>query len=102
MWIYPHWSPRWPAITRWTMCSQDLARIFCRNALDVGLPLFEADIGTQVEDAADVELDAETGMLRVGDRRFGRPPPPEFVRRIWVTQGIANYFRQNERSPGEV
>ena len=77
------------------------ARIFYRNALNLGLPLFEADIVTQVEDGAEVELDVGTGVLRSEGREFPLPSPPEFVRQIWATDGIVDYFRQYRRFPGE-
>ena len=77
------------------------ARIFYRNALNLGLPLFEADIATQVEDGSEVELDVATGVLRVGEREFRLPPPPEFVRQIWAAGGIVDYYRQYRRFPGE-
>lgn len=77
------------------------ARIFYRNALNLGLPLFEADITGQLEDGVEVELDMEAGVLRSGKREFRLLPPPEFVRQIWAAGGIVNYFRQHRRFPGE-
>jgi len=81
--------------------ARDFARIFYRNALNLGLPLFEADIASQVEDSAEMELDVEARLLRVGGREFLLPPPPEFVRQIWAAGGIVNYFRQYRHFPGE-
>ena len=81
--------------------ARDFARIFYRNALNLGLPLFEADIASQVEDSAEMELDVEARVLRVGGREFLLPPPPEFVRQIWAAGGIVNYFRQYRHFPGE-
>ena len=81
--------------------ARDFARIFYRNALNLGLLLFEADIAGQVEDGAEVELDVEVGVLRVGASALLLPPSPEFVRQIWATGGIVNYFRQYRRFPGE-
>ena len=80
--------------------ARDFARIFYRNALNLGLPLFEADIASQVEDGAEVELDVEEGVLRAGGREFRLPPPPEFVRQVWATGGIVSYFRQHGHFPG--
>jgi methanogen homoaconitase small subunit len=79
----------------------DFARIFYRNALNLGLPLFEADIAAQVEEGEDVELDVGKGVLRVGDRVLQLPRPEEFVRQIWATGGSVDYFRQHRRFPGE-
>jgi len=81
--------------------ARDFARIFYRNALNLGLPLFEADIAEQVEDGAPVELDVAAGVLRADGREFQLPAPPEFVRQIWTAGGIVNYFREHRRFPGE-
>lgn len=81
--------------------ARDFARIFYRNALNLGLPLFEDDIVTEVEDGARVELDLEAGVFRSGEREFRLSSPPEFVRQIWATGGIVNYFRQYRCFPGE-
>ena len=81
--------------------ARDYARIFYRNALNLGLPLFEADIAGQVEDNAEVEFDVEAGVLRVGEREFQLPPPPEFVRQVWATGGIVNYYQKYRHFPGE-
>jgi methanogen homoaconitase small subunit len=78
------------------------ARIFYRNALNLGLPLFEADLDAQVVDGSQVELDVRTGVVRLDEREFSLPRPPEFVRQIWETDGIVDYFRRNRRFPGEL
>ena len=75
------------------------ARIFYRNALNLGLPLFEADL-PWLADGAEVELDVERGLLQVGERTVQLPAPPAFVREVWTAGGIVPYFRQYGRFPG--
>jgi methanogen homoaconitase small subunit len=96
------YAPR--ALTRCgvaAIIARDFARIFYRNALNLGLPLFEADIVSQVQDGAEVELDVGAGALRTGGREIELPSPPEFVRQIWATEGVVNYYRTYRRFPGE-
>jgi methanogen homoaconitase small subunit len=81
--------------------ARGFARIFYRNALNLGLPLFEADIVSRVQDGDEVELDVASGILRADGEEIELPPPPEFVRQIWATDGVVNYFRVYRRFPGE-
>jgi len=56
------------------------ARIFYRNALNLGLPVFEADL-PWLEDGADATLDLETGRWkRAGTRCCCRRRPPSCAR----------------------
>ncbi len=77
------------------------ARIFYRNALNLGIPLYEADL-TRITDGTLVELDRDRSILRVGEEEIVLPPPPAFVREIWTAGGIVPYFREHGRFPGEV
>jgi methanogen homoaconitase small subunit len=81
--------------------ARDYARIFYRNALNLGLPLFEADLAPQLADGTEVELHVQTGVLRAGEQEFQLPRPPEFVHQIWDTDGIVDFFRLHKRFPGE-
>lgn len=81
--------------------ARDFARIFYRNALNLGLPLFEADLVAQVSDGAEADVRVQEGVLQVGEREFQLPRPPGFVRQIWATDGIVNYFQLHGRFPGE-
>jgi methanogen homoaconitase small subunit len=75
------------------------ARIFYRNALNLGLPLFEADL-SGLADGADVELDLTRDLLQTADGPVQLPAPPLFVRKVWTAGGIVPYFRQYGRFPG--
>jgi methanogen homoaconitase small subunit len=77
------------------------ARIFYRNALNLGLPLFEADL-PWLADGATAELDLERGLLQTRERTVQLPAPPAFVREVWTAGGIVPYFRRYGRFPGAV
>ncbi len=77
------------------------ARIFYRNALNLGLPLFEADLTTQVHDGQATALDLNAPALVVEQRTIALPPPPNFVRAIWDEGGIVPYVRKYGRLPME-
>ena len=76
------------------------ARIFYRNALNLGIPLFEADL-TFLEDGATIELDRERGIVTTGADTITLPPPPGWIREVWQAGGIVPFFRQHGRFPGQ-
>lgn len=75
------------------------ARIFYRNALNLGLPTFELDV--DLADGEDVELDLEAFVVRRPGGDIALPEPPEFVRDVWQAGGMLAYFREHRCFPGE-
>jgi len=75
------------------------ARIFFRNALNLGLPLFEVDLTAHVRDGQQVTLDLESPALITKDGRIPLPTPPEWLRRTWDEGGIVEYYRRHGRLP---
>lgn len=78
------------------------ARIFFRNALNLGLPLFEADLTQRLRDGQQVALDVERGTIVSGDKTIQLPPPPAWVARVWRAGGMVAYYRQHGAFPLEV
>jgi homoaconitase small subunit (EC 4.2.1.36) len=79
------------------------ARIFFRNALNLGIPCFTADLTGELADGDEVELDLEQGHITTADGRvIHLPPPPLFLREVWAAGGIVPFYRQYGRFPGEV
>lgn len=76
------------------------ARIFYRNALNLGLPLFEADL-EELEDGETATLDRDRGVLVTRRGAVALPPPPAWMREVWETGGIVPYFRRHGRFPGQ-
>ena len=77
------------------------ARIFFRNAVNLGIPLFEADLTNVVADGDEVVLDLPGSRLLAGSRTFELPSPPAFVRQIQSEGGIVAYYRRYGQFPGE-
>jgi methanogen homoaconitase small subunit len=84
------------------------ARIFFRNALNLGIPLFEAPEAVQgLRDGDEVTLDLPNNRIiargRPGEseRVYELPQLPEFAREILAAGGIVNYVKQHGRFPGE-
>ena len=78
------------------------ARIFYRNALNLGIPLFEApEIVAGLNQGDEVTLDLGRSRLTAGERTFGLPDLPPFAREILAAGGIVSYVKQHGRFPGE-
>lgn len=78
------------------------ARIFFRNALNLGIPCFTADLTSTLKDGQEVELDLEHGLIHTDDgQRIELPPLSSFQRDVWQAGGIVSYYRTYGRFPGE-
>ncbi|MBS1251169.1 MAG: Homoaconitase small subunit [Anaerolineales bacterium] len=78
------------------------ARIFFRNAVNLGIPLFVSEkISQAVEDGEEVVLDLEAGRLITNDGEYALPPLPAFAATIVQAGGIVNYVREHGHFPRE-
>lgn len=76
------------------------ARIFYRNALNLGIPLFEADLTGELDDGQEVDFDIASGQLQAAGRVIQLPPPPAWMRAVWNEGGIVPFYRKYRRFPG--
>jgi len=77
------------------------ARIFFRNALALGLPLFEIDLTGKLQDGEQVTLVLEKYRLVASRGTYDLPAPPDFVREIWREGNLVEYYRKYKRFPGQ-
>ena len=77
------------------------ARIFYRNALNLGIPCFEADLTNVLHDGDVVDLDLATGQVSANGSVIPLPPPPAFLQEVWAAGGIVPYYKEHGRFPGE-
>ena len=78
------------------------ARIFFRNAINLGIPLFEsAEIADGVSDGEAVDVDVVNGRLVTSTAVYQLPPLPDFAADVIRAGGIVRYVRENGRFPGE-
>ncbi len=75
--------------------AKSFARIFYRNAINVGLPLVEADVDCKEGD--EVEVDLALGTVRVGDRVIQGSRLPEFLLEILQAGGLVAHRRQQKK-----
>ncbi len=77
------------------------ARIFFRNAINLGIPLFEADLTELVADGERATLHLEPPRLTTAQTAYPLPRPPAFVEEIRAEGGIVAYVQRYRRFPGE-
>lgn len=78
------------------------ARIFFRNALNLGIPLFVApDLVNALQQDDQVHLEISTQRLLRGEQVFELPQLPTFAQAILEAGGIVPYIKKYGRFPGE-
>ncbi len=78
------------------------ARIFYRNALNLGIPLYEApEIVAALKDGDEVTLDLANNRLLAGETSFDLPVLPFVAREILAAGGIVPYVKEHGHFPGE-
>ena len=77
--------------------AETFARIFYRNAINIGLPIIECAEAAKGIDAGDeVEVDFDSGMIydKTKNTQYKGQPFPEFMQKIIRSEGLVNYINQ--------
>lgn len=78
------------------------ARIFFRNAINLGIPLYEApEIEAAAGDGDQADLEPASGRLTLKGQVYLLPPLPAFLQEIVEVGGIIPYVKTYGRFPGE-
>ena len=75
--------------------SETFARIFYRNAINIGLPIIECPEASRgIEDGDQVEVDFDSGVIynRTRGTEFQGQAFPEFMQNIIQAGGLINYI----------
>lgn len=83
--------------------AKSFARIFYRNAINIGLPIFESEeAGDAIEEGDIVEVDPSTGRIRdvTKGAEFNAAPLPDFVQRIVALGGLIGYVEERLTEKG--
>ena len=79
--------------------ADSFARIFYRNAINIGLPILESpEAAAAIQEGDQIEVDLETGLiknLRSGEV-YQATPFPEFMQGIIARGGLINYVKESE------
>lgn len=75
--------------------AETFARIFYRNAINIGLPIIECpEAVAGIDDGDDVSVDFSTGIITNNSKgtTFKGQPFPEFMQKIIDAEGLVNYI----------
>ncbi len=77
--------------------AETFARIFYRNAINIGLPIIECPEAAKAIEAGDtVEVDFDSGVITdvTKNLTFQGQAFPEFMQKIIAAEGLVNYINQ--------
>jgi len=75
------------------------ARIFFRNAINIGLPILECpEASADIDEGDEVEVELANGRIinRTKDHTYQAKPLPVFVIKIAEAGGIVNFLKEHE------
>ena len=77
--------------------AETFARIFYRNAINIGLPIIECpEAARDIKDSDEVEVDFDSGTIRnlTTGKQYQGQAFPEFMQRIIKAEGLINYINE--------
>jgi 3-isopropylmalate dehydrogenase/3-isopropylmalate/(R)-2-methylmalate dehydratase small subunit len=78
--------------------AKSFARIFYRNSINLGLPLFETPDAGRIQSGDDLQLDLATGAIRNLTRHetYQARPLPPFAQEIMAAGGLMKYVARKK------
>jgi 3-isopropylmalate/(R)-2-methylmalate dehydratase small subunit len=75
--------------------AESFARIFFRNAINIGLPILECP-GIAAANGDKIEADLKTGVIlnKTSGKEFSSNPIPEFLHSLFSVGGLVPYVRE--------
>jgi len=75
--------------------AKSFARIFYRNAFNMGLPIFELDESDKIKEGDLIKIDLEAGEITNIDRNenYKFTPIPDFMQELLAAGGLINYAK---------
>ena len=77
--------------------AETFARIFFRNAINIGLPIIECpEAAAGIEAGDEVEVDFDSGIIfnKTKNKSYQGQAFPEFMQKIITAGGLVNYINQ--------
>lgn len=75
--------------------AKTFARIFFRNAINIGLPIIECEEASErIDEGDEVSIDFDSGVItnKTKNETYQGQPFPEFMQKIISSEGLVNYI----------
>jgi 3-isopropylmalate dehydratase small subunit len=75
--------------------ARSFARIFYRNAFNMGLPIFESDLWDQISEGDEIEVDGDSGVINILSRKadpIRTNPIPPFMQQLIEDGGLMKHI----------
>lgn len=79
--------------------AESFARIFYRNCINVGLPIFEcAEAAKDIKEGDEISVDTETGVIKnlTTGQNYQGNPFPDFMQELIKAGGLMNYIKEHK------
>lgn len=77
--------------------AKSFARIFYRNAFNIGLPIFEsAEVSERIKEGDEVEIDADNGIIKdlTKGEEYTAKPIPSFMQELISAGGLVEWTKK--------
>ncbi|MCF6173263.1 MAG: 3-isopropylmalate dehydratase small subunit [Campylobacteraceae bacterium] len=74
--------------------AKSFARIFYRNAFNMGLPIFELPESDEIKEGDMMEIDMKNGEIKNGDKTYKFTPIPPFMQELIQSGGLINFAKK--------
>lgn len=77
--------------------AKSFARIFYRNAFNIGLPIFESEAASEaVKEGDEIEIDADKGVIRnlTTNAEYKANPIPPFMQELIASGGLVEWTKR--------
>jgi len=77
--------------------AESFARIFYRNAFNIGLPIFESpEVSKKIKEGDTIEIDAGSGLIKnlTTNEQLKAEPIPEFMQELITAGGLVEWAKR--------
>jgi len=75
--------------------AKSFARIFYRNAFNMGLPIFELSEADSFEEGSIITIVPQDGTITKDNKNYSFTPIPDFMQELIESGGLINYAKAN-------